>query len=84
MSEKMTFKELFQHLEEFVQDPERRWHYVMRVKRHLPDPNDLGGLGKDQCYLEGIYHNQEFHSTRVLVKKLLSCTHPHLFNEFKI
>ena len=54
MAETMTFKELFQHLEEFVQDPERRWHYVMRVKRHLPDPNDLGGLGKDQCYFEGL------------------------------
>ncbi|XP_067946642.1 microtubule-associated tyrosine carboxypeptidase 1-like [Watersipora subatra] len=53
MAETMTFKELFQHLEEYVQDPERRWHYVMRVKRHLPDPNDLGGLGKDQCYFEG-------------------------------
>jgi len=53
MAEKMTFKELFHHLEEFVKDPERRWHYVMRVKRHLPDPNDLGGLGKDQCYFEG-------------------------------
>lgn len=53
MAETMTFKELFHHLEEYVQDPERRWHYVMRVKRHLPDPNDLGGLGKDQCYFEG-------------------------------
>ncbi|KAF6029041.1 hypothetical protein EB796_012651 [Bugula neritina] len=53
MAESMTFKELFHHLEEYVYDPQRRWHYVMRVKRHLPDPNDLGGLGKDQCYFEG-------------------------------
>lgn len=58
----MTFKELFHHLEEFVKDPERRWHYVMRVKRHLPDPNDLGGLGKDQCYFEGIKTNHHIES----------------------
>lgn len=56
MAESMTFKELFHHLEEYVYDPQRRWHYVMRVKRHLPDPNDLGGLGKDQCYFEGGLH----------------------------
>ena len=49
----MTFKQLFDHLEEYVDSPEQRWKHVMRVKRGLLDPNDLGGYGKDQCYFEG-------------------------------
>ena len=50
----MTFKELFDHLEQYQPSAEMRWKHVMRVKRSLPDPNLPGGNGKDQCYFEGI------------------------------
>lgn len=53
-STEMTFKQLFDHLGKFLYNPEQRWKHVMRVKRGLIDPNDLGGYGKDQCYFEGI------------------------------
>nr|KAG5693478.1 hypothetical protein BaRGS_006468 [Batillaria attramentaria] len=49
----MTFKQLFDHIGQFVNNREQRWKHVMRVKRGLVDPNDLGGYGKDQCYFEG-------------------------------
>ncbi|XP_076466777.1 microtubule-associated tyrosine carboxypeptidase 1-like isoform X2 [Babylonia areolata] len=52
-STEMTFKQLFDHLGQFLDNPEQRWKHVMRVKRGLVDPNDLGGYGKDQCYFEG-------------------------------
>ncbi|XP_077977833.1 microtubule-associated tyrosine carboxypeptidase 1-like [Glandiceps talaboti] len=49
----MTFEELYDHLQHYVQNPEQRWKHVMRVKRGLENPNDLGGYGKDQCYFAG-------------------------------
>lgn len=52
-STEMTFRQLFDHLGQFICNPEQRWKHVMRVKRGLVDPNDLGGYGKDQCYFEG-------------------------------
>lgn len=52
-SAEMTFKELFNHLARFLHNPEQRWKHVVRVKRGLQDPNDIGGYGKDQCYFEG-------------------------------
>ncbi|KAK7478871.1 hypothetical protein BaRGS_00029852 [Batillaria attramentaria] len=52
-STEMTFKQLFDHIGQFVNNREQRWKHVMRVKRGLVDPNDLGGYGKDQCYFEG-------------------------------
>ncbi|ESO89113.1 hypothetical protein LOTGIDRAFT_183090, partial [Lottia gigantea] len=52
-STEMNFKQLFDHLAQFVTNREQRWKHVMRVKRGLADPNDLGGYGKDQCYFEG-------------------------------
>ncbi|XP_064629107.1 microtubule-associated tyrosine carboxypeptidase-like isoform X2 [Lineus longissimus] len=53
MSVNMTFRQLFEHLETYVSDPEHRWKLVMRVKRGLADSNNMGGFGLDQCYFEG-------------------------------
>ena len=53
MAQKMGFKELFEHLGMHVCDLEQRWKLVMRVKRLLPDCNEIGGSGQDQCYFEG-------------------------------
>ena len=49
----MTFKQLFDHIGRYISNPDARWKAVMRVKRGLTDPNDLGGFGNDQCYFEG-------------------------------
>jgi len=49
----LTFKELYDDLEQYITDAEQRWKHVMRVKRYLTDSNGLGGYGGDQCYLEG-------------------------------
>jgi len=53
MASEMTFKELFDHLAHYIRNDEQRWKHVMRIKRGLQNPNDLGGCGKDQCYFEG-------------------------------
>ncbi|KAK3747754.1 hypothetical protein QZH41_008784 [Actinostola sp. cb2023] len=53
MAQKMTFKELFDHLGLHVCDFEQRFKLVMRVKRLLVDCNAYGGSGQDQCYFEG-------------------------------
>ena len=50
----MTFRELFDHLGQYLVDQELRWKYVMRVKRCLQDPSGIGGYGKDQCYFTGM------------------------------
>lgn len=49
----MSFKELFDHLGRYTSNVDFRWKQVMRVKRGLADPGDLGGFGNDQCYFEG-------------------------------
>ena len=49
----MTFKELYDDLEQYISDCELRWKHVMRVKRYHTDNKGLGGYGGDQCYLEG-------------------------------
>ena len=49
----MTFVELFNDLEQFIDNPNRRYKCVLRVKRGLQDTSELGGLYKDQVYLEG-------------------------------
>ena len=50
----LTFKELYDDLEQYISDSEQRWKHVMRVKRYHTDNNGLGGYGGDQCYLEGL------------------------------
>ena len=49
----MSFKQLYDHIGQFMINPDRRWKFCTRVKRGLVDPNDIGGYGKDQCYFEG-------------------------------
>lgn len=53
MSTRMSFKELFEHLAVYMNDPEQRWKQVVRAKRCLPDCSEVGGCGYDQCYFEG-------------------------------
>ncbi len=49
----LSFVELFNDLEKYVDNPKKRWKYVLRVKRGLSDTSQPGGLYKDQVYLEG-------------------------------
>ena len=53
MAARMSFKELYDHLERYVASPDSRWRHVMRVKRGLRDSDAHGGYGNDQCYFEG-------------------------------
>ena len=64
----MSFVDLFKDLEQYIDDPTRRWQYTLRVKRGLTDTSLSGGLYKDQVYLEGAYKilkdrkNIDFHT----------------------
>jgi hypothetical protein len=49
----LSFKDLFDDLEKYVDNPKQRYKYVLRVKRGLADTSQPGGLYKDQVYLEG-------------------------------
>lgn len=49
----MSFVDLFNDLEKYVDNPRRRWKCVLRVKRGISDTVEPGGLYKDQVYLEG-------------------------------
>ena len=49
----MSFSELFNDLEKYVDNPKLRYRYILRVKRGLSDTSKPGGLYKDQVYLEG-------------------------------
>jgi len=66
----LTFKELYDDLEQYITDCEQRWKHVMRVKRYHTDNNGLGGYGSDQCYLEGL----SVGSSSMDFKSLLSYT----------
>eukprot|EP01028_Stygiella_incarcerata_P011414 TRINITY_DN644_c2_g1_i2.p1 TRINITY_DN644_c2_g1~~TRINITY_DN644_c2_g1_i2.p1 ORF type:complete len:420 (-),score=95.61 TRINITY_DN644_c2_g1_i2:2122-3276(-) len=51
---RMGFKELFDDLAKYVEDPERRWTQCLRVKRGIVDMSETGGVFcKDQVYLAG-------------------------------
>jgi hypothetical protein len=43
----MSFVELFNDLAKYVDNPKKRWKYVLRVKRGLGDTSQPGGLYKD-------------------------------------
>lgn len=49
-----SFAELWQLLNPYVQDPERRWDIVFRQKRGLEDTSQPGGFTKDLCYFQGM------------------------------
>jgi len=55
MAKTRSFVEIFNALEKYISSPERRWKYVLRVKRGLTDTSQPGGFFKDQCYLKGAY-----------------------------
>ena len=50
---RMSFWELFLHLEQFIESPERRWGHCLRVKKGLADTSAPGAFGRDQCYFTG-------------------------------
>ena len=52
-AQEMSFVELFQDLEQYVDDPFRRWKECVRVKRGLVDTSLKGGCVRDVVYLEG-------------------------------
>jgi len=53
MASKMSFVDLFNDLEKYIDNPKRRWKCVVRVKRGIMDTGEAGGLYKDQVYMEG-------------------------------
>jgi len=53
MAKQLSFVDLFKDLEKYVDSPNARWKFVLRVKRGLTDTSQKGGLYKDQVYLEG-------------------------------
>ena len=52
----MSFVELYQDIEKYIDDPEARWKLPVRWKRGFSDTKDPGGYYKDQAYLEGVVH----------------------------
>ncbi|XP_045149813.1 uncharacterized protein KIAA0895-like homolog isoform X4 [Echinops telfairi] len=50
----MSFRQLFQDLERYVQDANVRWEYCVRAKRGQTDTSHPGCFSKDQVYLDGI------------------------------
>lgn len=53
MADRMTFEQLYNHMEQYIELPEERWKLVTRVKRGISDPFQVGGYSRDQSYLEG-------------------------------
>ena len=53
MAKELSFVDLFKDLEKYVDSPQGRWKFCLRVKRGLADTSQVGGLYKDQVYLEG-------------------------------
>lgn len=53
MAKELSFVDLFKDLEKYVDSPQARWKFTLRVKRGLSDTSQKGGLYKDQVYLEG-------------------------------
>ncbi|XP_078085051.1 putative tyrosine carboxypeptidase MATCAP2 [Mustelus asterias] len=50
----MSFRELFQDIGKFVENPNTRWDYCVRAKRGQTDTSQPGCFSKDQVYLDGI------------------------------
>ena len=53
MASKLSFVELFDDLERYIDDKMSRFKFVLRVKRGKEDTGEPGGYYKDQVYLEG-------------------------------
>lgn len=57
---RMSFRELFNFLLPIMQDEEKTFKEVMRVKRGMGDTSKPGGFIKDHVYLEGKYVIQKY------------------------
>ena len=51
----MGFTQLFEALEPYVSDLQKRWQQCYRCKRGLTDTSEHKSYAKDQCYFEGAY-----------------------------
>lgn len=53
MAYRMTFEQLYNHMEKYISSPDDRWKHVTRVKRGISNPNEIGCYSRDQSYFEG-------------------------------
>ena len=53
MSAFLSFVDLFNNLEAYIDDPKKRWKQCLRAKRGCTDTSHPGGFYKDQAYLIG-------------------------------
>jgi hypothetical protein len=53
MAYRMTFEQLYKHMETYISSPDDRWKHVTRVKRGISNPNEIGCYSRDQSYFEG-------------------------------
>ncbi|RMZ94215.1 hypothetical protein BpHYR1_004843 [Brachionus plicatilis] len=53
MADRMTFEQLYNHMENYIEIPEERWKLVTRVKRGISDPYKIGSYSRDQSYFHG-------------------------------
>lgn len=53
VADRMTFEQLYNHMEKYVEIPEERWKLVTRVKRGISDPYRIGSYSRDQSYFHG-------------------------------
>ena len=49
----MSFVELFDDIEKYIDGKLNRFRFALRLKRGMQDTKEPGGLYKDQVYLEG-------------------------------
>ena len=49
----MSFVELFDDIEKYIDNKMSRWKFTLRLKRGIMNTEEPGGLYKDQVYLEG-------------------------------
>lgn len=85
----MSFVELFNDIECYIDDKLSRFHYVIRVKRGLEDTSVPGGYYKDQVYLEGAVQilqdrkNLDFHGLCCGKISLEDLRKPHIAKKLK-
>lgn len=71
-----SFAELFEKLEKYVDDPERRWKLCLRVKRGFSNTSIPGSFAKDQLYFSGVnvvtqwLKNNAYDSSRLYIGKI--------------
>lgn len=53
LASKLSFRDLYAELQEFISDPCKLWRQCVRVKRGISDTSKCGGMFKDQAYFIG-------------------------------